>query len=69
MWKSLSNIIEMFVYAAVYLIIVLISLKIIGATFASDFEKRIAEENNVGLALICAAVFIGFAILLSSIVR
>ncbi|MCX8022818.1 MAG: hypothetical protein N2745_08615 [Syntrophorhabdaceae bacterium] len=69
MWRSLGNIIEMFVYAAVYLIIALISLKVIGATFTTDFEKRISEDNNTGLALICAALFIGLAILLSTVVR
>jgi hypothetical protein len=69
MWKLLGNIIEMFVYSAVYMIIVLISLKIVGATFASDFEKKISEDNNIGLSIICACVFIGFAILLSTLIR
>ena len=39
MWRVLSNIIEMFVYSAVYIIIVLIMLKVFGATFTSEFEK------------------------------
>lgn len=69
MSKMLGNIIEMFVYSAVYMIIALISLKIVGATFTTDFEKRIAEEGNTGLSLICACVFIGLAILLSTLVR
>jgi ABC-type transport system involved in multi-copper enzyme maturation permease subunit len=64
MWKILGNIIEMFVYSAVYMIIVLV-----GATFSTDFEKKISEEGHIGLSLICACVFIGFAILLSSLVR
>lgn len=69
MSKMLGNIIEMFVYSAVYMIIVLISLKIVGATFTTDFEKKISEEGNTGLSLICACVFIGLAILLSTLVR
>jgi len=69
MWKMLGNVVEMFVYSAVYMIIVLVSLKIVGAIFAADFENKISEEGNVGLSLICACLFIGFAILLSSLVR
>ena len=69
MSKILGNVIEMFVYSAVYMIIVLVSLKITGATFSTDFEKKISEEGHIGLSLICASVFIGFAILLSSLVR
>ena len=69
MWKILSNIIEMFTYSAVYMIIVLVSLKIVGSTFSTDFEKKISEDGHIGLSLICACVFIGFAILLSSLVR
>jgi hypothetical protein len=69
MWKFLGNIIEMFVYSAVYLIIVLVSLKIVGATFSTDFEKKISEDGHVGLSLICASVFVSLAILLSTLVR
>jgi len=69
MSKILGNVIEMFVYSAVYMIIVLVSLKITGATFSTDFEKKISEEGHIGLSLICASVFIGLAILLSSLVR
>jgi hypothetical protein len=69
MWKLLGNIIEMFIYSSVYLIIVLVSLKIVGATFSTDFEKKISEDGNVGLSLICASVFLGFAVLLSTLVR
>ncbi len=64
-----GNVTEMFVYSAVYMTIVLISLKIVGAMFSPDFEKKIADEGNIGLAIICACVFVGFALLLSSIVR
>lgn len=67
MWKILSNIIEIFIYSAVYVIIVMISLKIIGSTFSTDFEKKIVE-GNMGLALIGASLFIGFAILFASII-
>lgn len=69
MWKILGNVVEMFVYSAVYMIIVLVSLKIVGATFSTDFEKKISEEGHIGLSLICACVFIGLAILLSSLVQ
>jgi len=69
MWKLLGNIVEIFVYSAVYMIIVLVSVKIVGAIFSTDFEKKISEEGNVGLSLICACIFIGFAILLSTIIK
>ena len=69
MWRILGSIIEIFVYAAVYMIIVLVSLKIIGATFSTDFERKISEEGHLGLSIICACVFIGFAVLLASIIR
>lgn len=67
--KVLGNVIEMFVYAAVYMIIVLVSIKIIGAIFTIDLEKRISEENNVALSIICACTFIGIAILLAAVVN
>jgi uncharacterized membrane protein YjfL (UPF0719 family) len=67
--KVLGNVIEMFVYAAAYMIIVLVSIKIIGAIFTTDFEKRISEENNVALSIICACIFIGIAILLAAVVN
>ena len=69
MWRVASNVLEMFVYASVYLIIVLIASKILGASFSSDFEQKIAEGTGLGYALICAAMMIGMAILLASIVR
>lgn len=69
MWNILGNIIEMCVYSTVYLVIVLVVLKIVGATFSTDFEKKISEEGNMGLAIICACLFIGIAILLSTVVK
>lgn len=66
--RVLGNVVEMFVYSAVYMIIVLVSVKIIGAIFTSDFEKKISEENNTALAMVCACAFIGIAILISAIV-
>ena len=68
MWKILGNIIEMCVYSTVYMIIVLVVLKIVGATFSTEFEKKISEDGNTGLAIICACLFIGIAILLSAVV-
>jgi uncharacterized membrane protein YjfL (UPF0719 family) len=69
MWKTVGNVIEMFVYSAVYVIIVLVALKIVGAMFSTDFEKKIADGGNIGLAIICGCVFLGIALLLSSIIR
>jgi uncharacterized membrane protein YjfL (UPF0719 family) len=69
MWTLLGNILEMFVYSAVYLIISIVSLKIIGASFFTDFDKKIAEENSPAVSLVCAAIFIGLALLLGSVIR
>ncbi len=69
MWRVLGNIIEIFVYASVYLIIVLIATKVVGASFSADFEKKMSDDGNLGYALICAAICIGMAILLAAIVR
>lgn len=69
MMKVLGNVIEMFVYAAVYMIIVLVSVKIIGAVFTTDFEKKIAEENNIALSIICACILIGFAVVIAAVLK
>ncbi len=69
MMKVLGNVIEMFVYAAVYMIIVLVSVKIIGAIFTTDFEKKISEENNIALSIICAFMFAGLAIVVAAVVK
>ncbi|MDD3844905.1 MAG: DUF350 domain-containing protein [Syntrophorhabdaceae bacterium] len=69
MWKVLANAVEMLIYAAVYIILALVAVKVIGATFTTDFEKKISDENNFALALVCASVFTGLAILLASIVK
>ncbi len=69
MWRVLSNIIEMFVYSAVYIIIVLIMLKVFGATFTSEFEKKISEDGNLALSILCAGLLIGLSLLLASIIR
>jgi uncharacterized membrane protein YjfL (UPF0719 family) len=69
MTKVLGNVIEMFVYSAVYMIIVLVSVKIIGAVFTTDFEKKISEENNIALSIICACILIGFAIVVGAVVN
>jgi uncharacterized membrane protein YjfL (UPF0719 family) len=69
MLKVLANAVEMLIYAAVYIILALVAVKVIGATFTTDFEKKISDENNFALALICASLFVGLAILLSSIVK
>jgi hypothetical protein len=59
----------MLVYASVYLIVVLVATKIMGASFSADFERKISEDGNLGYSLICAAICIGMAILLASIIR
>jgi len=69
MWKVISNIIEMFIYSAVYLIISMVSLKIFGASLSADFEKRISLEGNTGLSIICGCLLIGIAIIISSVFR
>jgi hypothetical protein len=69
MWKLVSNVIEMFVYSAVYMIIVLVAVKIAGSVFSTDFERKISDEGNIGLAIICGCIFIGTAVLLASIIR
>lgn len=69
MWKTIETIISMFVYAAAYMLIVLVSMKVVGASLSPSFEKQIGEDGNIGLAIVFASVFIGLAILLSSIVR
>lgn len=68
MWKVLANSVEMLIYTAVFIILSLIAVKIVGATFTTDFEKKIADENNIALAMIVASLFIGLAIIVSSII-
>lgn len=69
MWKMFGNVVEMFVYSAVYMVIALVCLKIVGSIFSGDFEKKIADDGNIGLSIICACIFIGVALLLSSILH
>jgi hypothetical protein len=68
MWKIFGNIIEMFIYASVYLLIAIVAAKIVAAAFSSDFERRITE-NSIGFSLILAAIFIGMALILSTVIR
>ncbi len=69
MWKLFGNIVEMFIYASVYLIIVLISMKVVASTFSPDFEKKIVEEGNLAYAVIGASVCMGMALILMSVIR
>jgi uncharacterized membrane protein YjfL (UPF0719 family) len=69
MWKMLNNVIEMFVYSAIYIVIALVSLKIFGAALTSEFEKKISDDSNVSLSVICAGLLIGLSLLLASVVR
>jgi uncharacterized membrane protein YjfL (UPF0719 family) len=68
MWKVLANSVEMLIYAAIFIILSLIAVKIVGATFTTDFEKKISDENNIALAVIVASLFIGLAIIVASII-
>jgi Ca2+/Na+ antiporter len=68
MWVMLGKVLEMFVYSAVYMIIAIVSLKIMGASFFADFEKKIADENSLSVSLVCAATLIGLALILSSVI-
>jgi len=68
MWKVLANSVEMLIYAAIFIILSLIAVKIVGATFTTDFEKKISDENNIALAVIVASLFIGLAIIIASII-
>lgn len=68
MWKVLANSVEMLIYAAIFIILSLIAVKIVGATFTTDFEKKISDENNIALAMIVASLFIGLAIIVASII-
>lgn len=67
MWKVLANSVEMLIYIAVFIILSLVAVKIVGATFSTDFEKKIADENNMALAVIVASLFIGLAIIVAFI--
>jgi len=67
MWKVLASSVEILIYAAVFIILSLVAVKIVGATFTTDFEKKIADENNMALAIIVASLFIGLAIIVASI--
>ena len=68
MWKVLANVVEMLIYAAVYIILGLVAVKVVGATFTNDFEKKISEENNIALAIVCAALLTGLAIILAAVI-
>ncbi|MBP1746520.1 MAG: hypothetical protein H6Q54_1135 [Deltaproteobacteria bacterium] len=69
MWKMLNNVIEMFVYSAIYIVIALVSIKIFGAALTSEFEKKISDDSNLSLSVICAGLLIGLSLLLASVVR
>jgi hypothetical protein len=67
MWRILGNIVEMFVYASVYMIIAIIAVKIVAASLPYDTERRASEIT--GSSLVFAAVFIGLALLLSAVIK
>jgi hypothetical protein len=68
MWRILGTIIEMFIHGSVCLLIAIIAVRIVGASLLSDSEYRM-PKNTLGFSLILAAVFIGMAIILSTVIK
>ena len=68
MGKILGNIVEMFIYASVYMVIAMVAMKIMAATLSPETEHR-NPDGNMGLSLILAAVLIGLAVVLSTVIR
>ncbi|OPY70509.1 MAG: hypothetical protein A4E57_00512 [Syntrophorhabdaceae bacterium PtaU1.Bin034] len=68
MWKILGNIVEMFVYASVYMIIAMVAMRIVTAGLPPESEKQ-TSESGIAYALIFASLFIGMALLLSAVIR
>jgi hypothetical protein len=68
MWKILGNVIEILIYASVYMLITMVAMKIVAASLSSDFERKVTE-NSTGLSLILVAVFIGMALIVSTVIR
>lgn len=64
-----SRLFEMFVYSVMYVFVITIGTKIIGALISPDFEKRIVEGGSFALGLIISSFFIGVALIFSSIAR
>lgn len=64
-----GNLVKIFIYSAVYVVILIIGTKVIGAVISPDFEKRIIQNGSIALSIILSAFFIGVAIIFSSIVR
>ncbi len=58
----------MFVYASVYMIIVIVGVKVVGASLSAEFEKRLSQ-SDIGPSLICASLFIGIALILAAVIR
>jgi hypothetical protein len=68
MWKILGNIIEILIYASVYMLITMVAMKLVAASLSSDFERKV-PENSMGFSLVLAAVFIGIALIISTVIR
>jgi hypothetical protein len=68
MLKILGNIAEMFVYASVYLFISMIAMKIVAAGLSSDLSKHVTE-GSMSFSVIMAALCIGIALILSTVIR
>jgi len=68
MWHVLATVVEMFVYASVYMIIAIVGLKILGASVSPEFEKRLSQ-SDFGPSLICASLFIGITLVLVAVIR
>lgn len=69
MRELIGNIIEIIIYGILFIFLALISLKIIGSIFSSDFEREIKENKNIGLSIILSSLLLALAILFLSIIR
>ncbi|MCX7856589.1 MAG: hypothetical protein N2513_01185 [Deltaproteobacteria bacterium] len=65
----LGNLLEVFVYSVIYVLILVLGTKVVGAVFSPDFEKKIVESGNLGLSIVIASFFIGVALIFFSVIE
>ncbi|MCS7280140.1 MAG: hypothetical protein NZ583_00715 [Desulfobacterota bacterium] len=65
----LGEIVEVFIYSALYVFILTVGAKIIFAAFSLEFEKRIAPNGSIGLSIIISSFFIGVALIFIALAR
>jgi hypothetical protein len=68
MSRVLANIVEIFVYATVYLFIAMIAIKLVAASLLQELEKR-SSENSLGPSLVIAGLLVGLGLVVSTVVR